>query len=49
MDNAPVAIHPVYHRIYQLFGKLIDCADGEVHIEYILDITDRKQAEEQRC
>ncbi len=38
--------HPVSGRIYQLSGKLIDWADKEAHIEYILDITDRKLEEE---
>ena len=38
--------HPVNHRLYQLSGKLIDWEGEEAHIEYILDITDRKQEEE---
>ncbi|MBU5627298.1 PAS domain-containing protein [Oscillibacter sp. MSJ-2] len=38
--------HPVDHRIYQLSGKLIDWAGEEAHIEYILDITERKREEE---
>ncbi|WP_130863585.1 hybrid sensor histidine kinase/response regulator [Bacilliculturomica massiliensis] len=38
--------HPVDHRVYQLSGKLIDWAGEEAHIEYILDITDRKLEEE---
>ncbi len=38
--------HPVNRRVYQLSGKLIDWAGEEAHIEYILDITDRKQEEE---
>ena len=37
--------HPVNHRIYQLSGKLIDWGDTEAHIEYILDITNKKQEE----
>ena len=39
--------HPVNRRLYQLSGKLIDWAGEEAHIEYILDITDRKLEEEQ--
>ena len=38
--------HPVNHRLYQLSGKLIDWAGEEAHIEYILDITERKREEE---
>ena len=38
--------NPIDHRIYQLSGKLIDWAGEEAHIEYILDITDRKREEE---
>ena len=38
--------HPFNHRVYQLSGKLIDWAGEEAHIEYILDITDRKREEE---
>ena len=38
--------HPLNHRVYQLSGKLIDWAGEEAHIEYILDITDRKLEEE---
>ena len=38
--------HPVNHRIYQLSGKLIEWAGEEAHIEYILDITDRRLEEE---
>ncbi|MCD7906799.1 MAG: PAS domain-containing protein [Clostridium sp.] len=34
--------HPVNGRVYQLSGKIIDWGREEAHIEYILDITDRK-------
>ena len=39
--------HPGNGHIYQLKGKLIDWAGEEAHIEYILDITEKKQEEEQ--
>ncbi len=35
--------HPVSRRIYQLSGKLIDWGEEEAHVEYILDITERKK------
>lgn len=38
--------HPVSRRIYQLSGKLIDWAGTTAHIEYILDITEKKREEE---
>ncbi len=38
--------HPVNHRIYQLSGKLINWAGETAHIEYIMDITDRKLEED---
>ncbi len=38
--------HPVDHRTYQLSGKLIDWAGEEAHVEYILDVTDRRREEE---
>ena len=37
--------HPANHRVYQLSGKLIDWGGEEAHIEYILDITERKLEE----
>ncbi len=38
--------HPGNQRVYQLSGKFIDWAGQPAHIEYILDITDRKRDEE---
>lgn len=38
--------HPVDGRVYQISGKLIDWGGKPAHIEYILDITDRKREEE---
>lgn len=37
--------HPCNGRIYQLSGMLIDWAGEPAHIEYILDITEKKQEE----
>lgn len=37
--------HPVTGHIFQLSGKIIDWGDREAHIEYILDITEKKQQE----
>ena len=37
--------HPGNGRIYQLSGKLIDWAGRSAHIEYIVDITEKKQEE----
>ena len=34
--------HPINGRIYQMSGKLIDWAGREAHIEYIIDITEKK-------
>ncbi len=34
-------------RTYQLSGKIIDWGDRPAHIEYILDITERKREEDQ--
>lgn len=38
--------HPINGRIYQMSGKLIDWAGREAHIEYIIDITEKKIKEE---
>lgn len=38
--------HPVDGRVYQISGKLIDWDGKLAHIEYILDITNRKREEE---
>ncbi len=38
--------HPRTGRVYQLSGKLLDWAGKPAHIEYILDITDKKQEED---
>lgn len=38
--------HPLTRRVYQLSGKRIDWAGEEAHVEYILDITDRKREQE---
>ena len=38
--------YPANGRIYQLSGKLIDWSGRPAHIEYILDITGRKQEED---
>ena len=38
---------PYSDRVYQLNGKLIDWAGESAHIEYILDITEKKREEEQ--
>lgn len=38
--------YPANGRIYQLSGKLIDWSGRAAHIEYILDITNRKQEED---
>lgn len=38
---------PHSSRVYQLSGKLIDWAGESAYIEYIMDITDKKQEEEQ--
>lgn len=38
---------PHNSRVYQLSGKLIDWAGETAHIEYILDITEKKREEEQ--
>lgn len=37
--------HPVKARTYQLSGKIIDWDGKPAHIEYILDITEKKQEE----
>lgn len=37
---------PSNGRVYELSGKIIDWAGVPAHIEYILDITDRKREEE---
>ena len=37
--------HPRNGRVYQLSGMLIDWAGEPAHIEYILDITEKKQEE----
>lgn len=39
--------HPQNSRIYQLSGKIINWAGVQAHIEYVLDITEKKQEEEQ--
>lgn len=39
--------HPVTQRSYQLCGKIIDWDGRDAHIEYIMDITDRKREEDQ--
>ena len=39
--------HPGNLRTYQLSGKLIDWEGRPAHIEYILDITDRKREEDE--
>lgn len=39
-------LHPRTGRIYQLSGKLLDWAGKPAHIEYILDITDKRQEED---
>ena len=39
--------HPICNRVYRLSGKLIDWGGRPAHIEYIVDITDKKKAEEQ--
>ncbi|MCH1984115.1 PAS domain S-box protein [Ruminococcus sp. OA3] len=38
--------HPGDERLYQLSGKIIDWAGTPAHIEYILDITEKKKEEE---
>lgn len=38
---------PLNNRTYQLSGKIIDWGDKSAHIEYILDITDKKREEVQ--
>lgn len=38
--------HPVTGRIYQLSGKLLDWDGVPAHIEYILDITEKKREED---
>ena len=38
--------HPVNRRIYQLSGKIIDWAGKSAHIEYVMDITDKKREED---
>lgn len=38
---------PRNNRTYQLSGKIIDWGDRSAHIEYILDITDKKREEDQ--
>lgn len=37
--------HPETHRTYQLSGKLIDWNGAPAHIEYVEDVTRRKQEE----
>ncbi|WP_343208640.1 hybrid sensor histidine kinase/response regulator [Anaerolentibacter hominis] len=39
--------NPVNGRVYQLSGKLIDWAGQPAHIEYVVDITEKKKKEEQ--
>lgn len=39
--------HPGYKRTYQLSGKIINWGGQPAHIEYILDITDKKREEDQ--
>lgn len=39
--------HPGNHRIYQLSGKQIDWDGRPAHIEYIIDITEKKKEEEE--
>ncbi len=39
--------HPRTRRVYQLSGKLLDWAGKPAHIEYILDITEKRQEEDQ--
>lgn len=39
--------NPGNKRTYQLSGKIIDWGDKTAHIEYILDITDKKREEDQ--
>lgn len=41
-------LHPINQRIYQLSGKILDWAGKAAHIEYILDITEKKKAEAQQ-
>ena len=38
--------HPGNKRLYQLSGKIIDWAGTPAHIEYILDITEKRKEEE---
>ena len=38
--------HPVNGRVYQLSGKIIDWYSQPAHIEYIIDITEKKKEEE---
>ncbi|MCD2493395.1 PAS domain-containing protein [Lacrimispora sp. NSJ-141] len=38
-------IHPGSHRMYQLNGRLIDWNGKPAHIEYAVDITERKEEE----
>lgn len=37
--------HPLNQRIYHLCGKLINWAGHDAHIEYVLDITEKKREE----
>lgn len=39
--------HPDNQRIYQLSGKIIDWGGRAAHIEYVIDITDKKREEGQ--
>ena len=39
--------HPANQRIYQLSGKRIDWAGRPAHIEYIVDITEKRRKEDQ--
>ncbi len=39
--------HPMNGRIYQFSGKIIDWGGKPAHIEYIVDITERKREEEE--
>lgn len=39
--------HPGNQRIYQLSGKIITWAGAPAHIEYILDVTEKRKEEEQ--
>lgn len=40
-------LHPETRRVYQLSGKIIDWGGRVAHIEYIVDITEKKREEDQ--